>query len=126
MNNSRVVFADPRSFIKGDLSCPEFPTRVRVIKGIRFNPEVTLNSKQLYFITVSVRHNYEPATGFYDVPNKGYVTWIGRFDKIAVSYPLRIGTVEHTAYIFKAIEDNPPLGLIPNRKRNETPPGIIY
>jgi hypothetical protein len=34
--------------------------------------------------------------------------------------------VEHTAYIFKAIEDNPPLGLIPNRKRNETPPGIIY
>ena len=115
------------SFIKGELSCPEFPTKVRIIKGIRFNPKVTLNSKTLYFIVVSNRFNYEPVAGFYDVPNKGYITWIGKFIPIAISHPLAIGAVHHIAYVFQAYEDTPPVGLTPFKAGNGgTAPGIIF
>lgn len=114
------------SFIVGELSFPEFPTKVRILKGIRFNPEVILNSKTLYFIVVSNRFNYEPAKGFYDVPNKGFITWIGSFKPIAISDPMKIGAVHHIAYIFEALEDSPPPGLTPHRAGGNNAPGIIY
>jgi hypothetical protein len=75
---------------------------------------------------VSNRFNYEPAKGFYDVPNKGFITWIGSFRTIAVSDPMVIGAVHHIAYIFEAIEDNPPPGLNPIRPKGNNAPGIIY
>lgn len=126
-NNNRVI--DQRCFLKGELSCPEFPVKVRKLKGIEFNPEVILNRKTLYFIVVTNRFNFIPAVGFYDVPNKGFITWIGGSKLISKSNELVVGPVTNIGYIFEMFEDTPPIGIVPYRggiNKKGLPPGIIY
>ncbi len=123
----RVV--DKRSIVKGELSCPEFPTKIRKVKGLEFIPPFVMNSRTLYFVVVSDRPTYYPSVGFYDVPERGFITWVKEFRLVAQSVSLPRGSVFHTAYVFEAIEGHPPAGVFPFRAPGNSggiPPGIIY
>jgi hypothetical protein len=99
------------------------PLRLERVHQCTFNPAVYLNRNTLYYIIVAVRHPYVPKPGFYDVPEKGFITWITEFKTVAVSQPtpVKIWSEEekklvdyvNKAYIFEAKEGQAPKdGLI--------------
>jgi hypothetical protein len=82
------------------------------IKGCKFTPAVYLATKKMYLILVSVQAPkfMKPEKGFYDVPEKNYLTWIESFKPIALSH---ISISGHYCYIWEAIEGTPPKDFVP-------------
>lgn len=116
------------------LTCPSVPGKVTDIKGCKFTPAVFLNRGKMYFVVVTNKakwfkwpegipqtqervQSYERAgflvlqRGFYDVPDKGYLTFITDFKPYAKSERSIAGS---TCYIFEALEGNPPADWVPN------------
>jgi len=91
------------------LTCPSTPGVLREIKGCQFVPPVFLNRDTLYFVVVTNRLSYMPQSGWYDVPDKGYLTWIKAFQLLQVSYVSIAGS---HARIYKAIEGEPPVECV--------------
>jgi hypothetical protein len=100
------------------LMAPNTPLRMEKVQHCIFNPAVYLNRGTLYFLMVTYKHPFTPETGFYNVPEKGYITWIRGFRLIAVSqehhFPLwdeNVGenvTYANKAYLFEAFEGEAP------------------
>lgn len=96
------------------LTCPGSPGNIKMIKGCEFVPPVTLNRDCLYFIVVTFRDPYIPQPGWYDVPEKGHVTWIKSFSLIQVSNPCLPQKLR--CWVFEAFEGLPPIeAVVPRR-----------
>jgi hypothetical protein len=85
----------------------QVPGTLGEIKGCKFFPPVTL-------VVVSHHKVYTPQPGWYDVPDKGYLTWVKGFRVVQVSKPNAAaefvpGLGTHRAWVFEAIEGQPPV-----------------
>jgi hypothetical protein len=94
------------------LTCPGTPASVTEIKGCKFTPAVYLSRGKLYLVVVSPQRpgRMIPKAGFYDVPEKGYLSWIGSFKIIAVSAMSMAG---YFCHILEAFESDVPKNCIP-------------
>jgi hypothetical protein len=94
------------------LTCPGTPASVTEIKGCKFTPAVYLDRGKLYLVVVSQQlpGRMIPKAGFYDVPEKSYLSWIGSFKIVAVSAMNMAG---YFCHIFEAFEADAPKDCIP-------------
>jgi len=94
------------------LTCPGTPAAVTEIKGCKFTPAVYLDRGKLYLVVVSPQlpGRMIPKTGFYDVPEKGYLTWIASFKIVAVSAP---SFARYYCHILEAFEGDAPKDCVP-------------
>lgn len=93
------------------LTAPSTPARLTNLKGCRFFPGVFLDRGKLYFVVITHRPRYIPEPGFYDVPDKGYLTWIDRFVFKEVSMANEHGA---KCWVFEAMEGHPPKDRMPD------------
>jgi len=61
------------------LTAPAIPGMLKELKGCCFNPPVWLGRGKLYLIVVTPNPAYQTIAGFYEVPDKGIVTYIKDF-----------------------------------------------
>jgi len=99
------------------LTAPSTPGKLPTIKGCVFNPPVYLDRGKLYLIVVSHRRVYVPEKGFYDVPDKGHLTFIAGFKRIDVSHPNGAGL---RCWAFEALEGHPPADWVPKAQGSYT------
>ena len=94
------------------LTCPGTPAAVTEIKGCKFTPAVYLDRGKLYLVVVSPQRpgRMIPKAGFYDVPEKGYLTWIASFKIVAVS---AMSFARYYCHILEAFEGDPPKDCAP-------------
>jgi hypothetical protein len=92
------------------LTCPGTPGTVTEIQGCKFTPAVYLNRGHYYLIIVTHRGIINPQSGFYDVPEKSMLTYIGSFKPIACSFP---NSARIRCFIFEAFEASPPKDFVP-------------
>jgi len=94
------------------LTCPGTPASVTEIKGCKFTPAVYLDRGKLYLVVVSPQlpGKLIAQKGFYDVPEKGYLTWIDHFKVVAVSYRSLAG---YYCHILEAFESDAPRDCVP-------------
>jgi hypothetical protein len=94
------------------LTCPGTPATVVELKGCKFTPAVYLNRNHLYLVVVSPQlpGRLVAQKGFYDVPEKGYLTWIESFKVIAVSAP---SSARYYCHILEAFEGDAPKDCAP-------------
>jgi hypothetical protein len=94
------------------LTCPGTPAAVTEIKGCKFTPAVYLDRGKLYLVVVSPQlpGRMIPKAGFYDVPEKGYLTWIASFKVVAVSAS---SFARYYCHIFEAFEGDAPKDCAP-------------
>lgn len=95
------------------LTCVPTPYQLKEVKGCHFNPPVTLNRDVPYLIVVSHQQLYVPLPGWYDIPEKGCLSWIARFQFVQVSQP---SLVIYKAFVFRALEGLPPVDVDKNYK----------
>lgn len=94
------------------LTAPSTPGVLATLKGCPFNPPVTLNRNELYLIVVTPSLAYRTVPGFYDVPDKGFVTFCRDFILVSAS---QLGPAKTRAFVFRAIEGTPPLDWVPDK-----------
>lgn len=94
------------------LTAPSLPGVLAELKGCMFNPPVTLNRDELYLIVVTPAMAYRTIPGFYDVPDKGFVTFCRDFILVAAS---QVGRGRTRAFVFQAIEGEPPHDWVPDK-----------
>jgi len=94
------------------LTCPGVPASVTEIKGCKFTPAVYLNRGKLYLVVVSPQlpGRMVLKAGFYDVPEKSYLTWIDSFKIVAVS---AMNHARYFCHIFEAFEGDAPKNCLP-------------
>ena len=92
------------------LTAPAIPGMLKELKGCEFNPPVWLARDKFYLIVVTPNPAYQTIAGFYEVPDKGIVTYIKDFKLLQVSM---WNEAMNRAFIFEAIEGDPPLDWKP-------------
>ncbi|MFZ2399008.1 MAG: hypothetical protein WAW31_10160 [Smithella sp.] len=92
------------------LTAPAIPGMLKELKGCCFNPPVWLGRGKLYLIVVTPNPAYQTIAGFYEVPDKGIVTYIKDFKLLQVSM---WNEAMNRAFIFEAVEGDPPLDWKP-------------
>lgn len=95
------------------LTCVPVPFNIKLLKGCEFNPPFTLNRNTLYLIVISNKAIYFPQPGWYNVPEKRYITWIERFTVKGKSKPFHLNpTLFNQAWVFEAHEGLPPVDAV--------------
>jgi hypothetical protein len=94
------------------LTCPGTPATVTELKGCKFTPAVYLDRGKLYLVVVSPQlpGRLVAQKGFYDVPEKSYLTWIENFKIVAVSAR---STAGYYCHILEAFEGDAPKDCAP-------------
>jgi hypothetical protein len=94
------------------LTCPGTSAAVTEIKGCKFTPAVYLDRGKLYLVVVSPQlpGKLIAKKGFYDVPEKSYLTWIENFKIVAVSAP---SPARYYCHILEAFEGDAPKDCAP-------------
>ena len=111
-NNIQMIGGhDPRQVSNIPLTYVSMPTSIRVLKGCAFIPPCPIARDTLYFIVVSNQPKYIPQPGWYDVPEKGHLTWIARFLPVQLS---RLSITGARCWVFEAIEGTPPVDALVN------------
>ncbi len=109
--------------IMGSLNCPTITMYVDVVKECVFNPPVFLTTKRLWFVAVvNSEHMKPPPAGWYDVPEKGHITWIRYFRLEAASLP---NSLRSRCFIWEAFEGDPPMDILPKRS-NIPGTGVLF
>lgn len=92
------------------LTAPGIPGMLKELKGCQFNPPVWLTRNRLYLIVVTPHLVYQTIRGFYEVPDKGIVTFVKDFKLLQESM---WSEARNHAFVFEAIEGDPPLDWTP-------------
>jgi len=92
------------------LTAPGIPGILKELKGCEFNPPVWLGRDRFYLIVVTPNPFYQTIAGFYEVPDKGIVTFVKGFKFLQVS---KWSASKNHAFVFEAIEGDPPLDWTP-------------
>lgn len=92
------------------LTCLSTPGKIENLKGCKFIPALYLNRNTYYFIVVTPRYPYIPVKGFYDCPDKGYITYVDGFKFVACSHP---SEANYRCWVFEAFEGTPPHDWVP-------------
>lgn len=86
------------------LECPTTTMRINSWKGCRFYPPAMLERGKLYLVVTSWQRIYIPVKGWYDVPEKGHITYISGFKAVYLSYK---SIANARTWVFECFEGQP-------------------